>query len=326
MSPFRRLTITLNNNSANFPMAIQKENMEKTNFLSYNRIMKEYKETHHSLMYKSNSDLSLYSAGYEECTSGYHYGPKIRSYHLIHFVLCGKGELHINEHIFQLSAGDAFLIPAGKVSYYEASKKDPWCYAWISFLGINSQMYLYQLMTSTDDVYIIHDLDTMKYKRLIFDIITLPDASTSSYLQANGILFQIMAMLFHDINFQESRWGKNSVVDEVKYYLDINYAETIKLLDVAKSFGVHPNYLTRIFHERYGVSPKQYLMDLKLKKASRLLTTTELSVSVIANSLGFHDQLAFSKIFKKEFGSSPSEYRKRSRSSSVSDHDAASRM
>lgn len=301
-------------------MAIQKENMEKTNFLYYNKTMKEYKETHHSLMYKSNSDLSLYSAGYEECTSGYSYGPKIRSYHLIHFVLYGKGELHINEHIFQLSAGDAFLIPAGKVSYYEASKADPWCYAWISFLGINSQMYLYQLMTSSDDVYIIHGLDTVKYKERIFDIIALQGASTSSYFQANGVLFQIMAMLFDDIGFQESNWGKNSVIDEIKYYLDINYAEKIKLQDMAKSFGIHPNYLTRIFHETYGISPKQYIMDLKLKKARRLLTTTELSVSVIASSLGFDDQLAFSKVFKKEYSVSPTEYRKQSRIPSVSVH------
>lgn len=282
--------------------------------------MKEYKETHHSLMYKSNSDLSLYSAGYEECASGYSYGPKIRSYHLIHFVLYGKGELHINEHIFQLSAGDAFLIPAGKVSYYEASKADPWCYAWISFLGINSQMYLYQLMTSSDDVYIIHGLDTVKYKERIFDIIALQGASTSSYFQANGVLFQIMAMLFDDIGFQESNWGKNSVIDEIKYYLDINYAEKIKLQDMAKSFGIHPNYLTRIFHETYGISPKQYIMDLKLKKARRLLTTTELSVSVIASSLGFDDQLAFSKVFKKEYSVSPTEYRKQSRIPSVSVH------
>lgn len=278
--------------------------------------MKEYKETHHSLMYKSTSDLSLYSAGYEECPSGYGYGPKIRSYHLIHFVLYGKGELHINEHIFQLSAGDAFFIPAGKVSYYEASKEDPWCYAWVSFLGINSQMYLYQLMTSTDDVYIVHGLDNQKYKERIFEIISLQGVSTSRYFQANGILFQIMAMLFDDINFQESNWGKNSVVDEVKFYLDINYAEKIKLRDVAKSFGIHPNYLTRIFHEKYGISPKQYLISLKLKKARRLLTTTELSVSVISSSLGFDDQLAFSKIFKKEFAVSPSEYRKQSRISS----------
>ena len=280
--------------------------------------MKEYKETHHSLMYKSTSDLSLYSAGYEECPSGYGYGPKIRSYHLIHFVLYGKGELHINEHIFQLSAGDAFFIPAGKVSYYQASKEDPWCYAWVSFLGINSQMYLYQLMTSTDDVYIVHGLDNQKYKERIFEIISLQGVSTSRYFQANGILFQIMAMLFDDINFQESNWGKNSVVDEVKFYLDINYAEKIKLRDVAKSFGIHPNYLTRIFHEKYGISPKQYLISLKLKKARRLLTTTELSVSVISSSLGFDDQLAFSKIFKKEFAVSPSEYRKQSRISSAS--------
>lgn len=278
--------------------------------------MKEYKETHHSLMYKSNSDLSLYSAGYEECASGYSYGPKIRSYHLIHFVLYGKGELHINEHIFHLTAGDVFFIPAGKVSYYEASKDDPWCYAWVSFLGINSQMYLYQLMTSTDNFYIIHGLDTIKYKQLIFDIISLQGGSTSQYFQANGILFQIMAMLFNDVNFQESSWGKNSIVDEIKFYLNINYAEKIKLQDVAKSFGIHPNYLTRIFHEKYGISPKQYLIDLKLKKARRLLTTTELSISVIANSLGFDDQLAFTKIFKKAFTVSPSEYRKQSQTTS----------
>lgn len=110
--------------------------------------------------------------------------------------------------------------------------------------------------------------------------------------------------------------GKSSVVDEIKYYLDINYAEKIKLQDVAKSFGIHPNYLTRIFHEKYGISPKQYLMDLKLKKARRLLTTAELSISVIASSLGFDDQLAFPKIFRKEFDIFPSEYRKQSRFSS----------
>lgn len=47
--------------------------MEKTNFLYYDRLMIEYKETKHSLVYKANSDLSLYSAGYEECTPGYSY-------------------------------------------------------------------------------------------------------------------------------------------------------------------------------------------------------------------------------------------------------------
>lgn len=95
----------------------------KTNFLYYDRLMIEYKETKHSLVYKANSDLSLYSAGYEECTPGYSYGPTLRSYQLIHFVLNGEGVFRINEHVFHLKAGDAFLIPAGKITYYEASKQ-----------------------------------------------------------------------------------------------------------------------------------------------------------------------------------------------------------
>lgn len=281
--------------------------------MRYNKNMREYKETQHSLQYKSNSDLTFYSAGYEECSPGYSYGPKFRSYQLIHFVLEGRGNLHINEHIFQLSAGDAFLIPSGKISFYEASKEDPWHYAWISFLGINSESYLYQIMTSVDDVYILHGLDVEKYRDWIFDILSMEGNPTSQYFRANGILYQIMAQLFADIGFSEENWGKNSVADEVKFYLDTNYAEKIVLKDMARSFGIHPNYMTRTFHEKFGISPKKYLMDLKLKKACRLLTTTTLSIAVISSSLGFDDQLAFSRIFRKEYGNAPSEYRKKTR-------------
>lgn len=152
--------------------------------------MKEYIENHNSLMYKLTSDLSFYSAGYEECAPGYGYGPKYRPYHLIHFVVRGKGTLHINEHIFRISAGDCFLVPAGKVSYYEASKTDPWCYAWANFLGINSQMYLYQLMSTSKDKYILHNLDTAKYKELIFKIISMKGNSTSRYLLSNSIFYK----------------------------------------------------------------------------------------------------------------------------------------
>ena len=62
--------------------------------------MKEYKETQHSIHYKSLSDLSFYSAGYEKCKPSYSYGPKYRNYQLIHFVLSGEGTLHINEQTF----------------------------------------------------------------------------------------------------------------------------------------------------------------------------------------------------------------------------------
>ena len=275
--------------------------------------MKEYKETLYTSIRKSTSDLTFYSAGYEKCEPGYSYGPRYRSYQLIHFVLKGKGELHINEHTFQLKEGDAFIIPSDKISYYKASEEDPWCYVWISFLGIDSENYIYQLMTALDDIYIVHNVNIEKYKELIFEILAFQGKDISRYFYANSLLYQIMALLFEEVPYEENQRKQNSIADEVKFYLDVNYAEKLVLKDVAKEFGVHPNYMTRIFHEKFGISPKKYLMDLKLKKACHLLTTTSLSIGVIAGSLGFDDQLAFSRIFRKEFGEAPSRYRKKER-------------
>jgi len=285
--------------------------MEKTNLLVYNIHMIEYKETQHTMMYKSNSDLSLYSSGYEKCNAGYSYGPTIRSYHVIHFVLSGEGEFRINEHVFHLKAGDTFLIPAGKIAYYESSASNPWTYTWINFLGINSEMYLYQIMTHVEDVYVIHGLDTKKYYHSIQQIMELKYTTTSQYFEGNSVLFHIMAMLFEDIHFEKNIWQNASIIDEIKFYIDINYAENLKLKEIAAHFGIHQNYLTRSFHDKFGISPKKYLTNLKLKKAARLLTTTELSIFIIASSLGFDDQLAFSKIFKTYYNLSPSEYRKK---------------
>lgn len=283
--------------------------MEKTNFLWYTHLMIEYKETRHTLQQKQISDLSLYSAGYEACQPGYHYGPVYRSYQLIHFILSGKGVLEIDGHTFQLGAGDAFLIPSGKISYYAADWNDPWCYTWISFLGINSQMYTYQLMGSSSEPYLLHELNTEKYRSLIAQILALDGTATERYFKGNGLLLQVLGELFRDAAFDERNWGKNSVADEVKFYLDVNYSEKIRLKDVAHNFGVHPNYLTRVFHEKYHITPKQYLLNLKLRKACKLLRTTNLSIAIIANSMGFDDSMAFSKLFKKAYGCTPSDYR-----------------
>lgn len=294
-------------------MVFSKINIEKIKIFTYNKNMKEYKDTQNHFLHNSISDLSFYSAGFEECKPRHSCGPRFRSYQVIHFVLSGKGEFHINGHVFHLSKGDAFIIPSGKVCYYEADEVDPWCYVWINFAGVNSQMYTYELMNSTEDVFIIHNLNIEKYKNLILQILTLERNKVSRYFKCNSILLDVMSMLFEDMGLDEKKVFKQSFVDEIKYYLDINYPEKIIIKDIAKDFGIHPNYLTKLFHDKFGISPKNYLKNLKLKKAQALLKTTDLSIAVIANSLGFDDQLAFTKTFKKEYSISPSQYRKQAK-------------
>ncbi len=281
--------------------------------------MREYKENHHSLLYKSNSDLTLYSAGHEACGPGQHYGPRVRPYQLIHFVLAGRGSLSINGQVFEVSAGDAFLIPAGQVSYYEAARDDPWTYAWVNFLGIRSQAYMHRIMTACAEGYVIRGLEMEKYRSTVFELLSFQEDTTSSFLAVNSILLRIMSYLFADIDFHEQDWGQKHAADEIRFYLDMNYPKNLKLKEVAAQLGYHPHYLTRIFRERFGIAPKQYLMDLKLKKACGLLRSTGLPVAVVAESLGFEDALAFSRLFKREFGQSPSSYRRQGEGAAVYD-------
>lgn len=58
-----------------------------------------------------------------------------------------------------------------------------------------------------------------------------------------------------------------------------------------------------------GCSPQEYLVNLRMDKAQSLLKKTDLPINAIASAVGYQDQLAFSKIFKQNFGVSPRAFR-----------------
>lgn len=272
--------------------------------------MWEFKETRHSVLFKANSDLAFYSAGQEACAPGQHYGPKFRTYQMIHFILSGQGRLEVAGRDFELHAGDAFLIPADTVAYYEADMQDPWHYAWINFLGITSRQYLLELMNAAEETFVLRGLPVQKYFATIQEVLPLDAVTVSDYLLANSLTLYVLSQLFFDTGFDQSNAHHESVAEKVKLFLDANYSEPLQIQQVARQFGVHPNYLTRIFRAAYGLGPKEYLIERKLKKAEALLSTTDYPVAVVANSLGFEDAFAFSRLFKKKAGLSPAIFRK----------------
>lgn len=91
--------------------------------------------------YKS-IDIMIYNTGYEECDPGHSYGPAVRKSYMIHYVTEGKGIFTTNGKTYQLKKGDAFLMCPGEQIYYEADKKNPWCYAWIGVQGVKVESYL----------------------------------------------------------------------------------------------------------------------------------------------------------------------------------------
>lgn len=86
--------------------------------------------------------------------------------------------------------------------------------------------------------------------------------------------------------------------------------EKIVIADIAKHFGITPRYFRQIFEERWGVTPTQFLTDLRLSKAKTLLLLTDMPITDIAMACGFCDNSHFSNVFTKSEGVSPREYRK----------------
>ena len=79
---------------------------------------------------------------------------------------------------------------------------------------------------------------------------------------------------------------------------------------LAASIYKSPSQAIRIFKKKYGVTPYDYYVNIRIKKAVSLLKNTRLSIKEISYRLCFCDEHYFSNLFKKKTGKSPREYRK----------------
>ncbi len=98
-------------------------------------------------------------------------------------------------------------------------------------------------------------------------------------------------------------------VQKVKNFIEQNYRDEIRLPQVAEIAGMSPSAFSRFFKLHTGRNLSEYIIDLRLGYASRLLVDSAQSVAEIGYSCGFNNLSNFNRIFKKRKGCSPSEFR-----------------
>lgn len=95
-----------------------------------------------------------------------------------------------------------------------------------------------------------------------------------------------------------------------KEYIDIHYREDVTLNVIAEQIHVNPAYLSNIFKETMGVNYSVYLTSKRMEKAKELLENVNLNLSQIADYVGYKSTRYFSRIFERETGMKPSDYRR----------------
>lgn len=256
--------------------------------------------------------LSVYNVGHQKCEPGYQWGAGVRNHYCIHHIISGGGCYEVNGETYHLTAGDTFILyPNTEVKYY-ADMENPWEYAWVGFEGTDADSLIGATDFSREKPLIRKGVLP---KRLIQkQLETIYDLKGNDYESAvamTGALYTLMSVFMHYATKKEIVKDSHMVyVEKARAYISTNYSYPITVEDVASYVGISRSHLFRSFQMYRQKSPKEYLTDFRIKKARHLLRETSLSIAAIAYSVGFENNLYFSKAFKSRMNMSPSEYRK----------------
>lgn len=219
------------------------------------------------------------------------------------------GTVQVAGRTLEARSGDAFIIPAGTISYYESSREDPWDYAWVGFLGLNARQYLRSLTRTSQSRYVLHGIDAKSCYATIQRALPLDPSSPAASLRSNAILFELLASLVEGVGADVQGKSESDVAEAARLIIEMEFGDHLFVSDIAARVGVHPNYLSKRFSSAFGMSPKRFLTQVRLERARRLVHETDANIGTIARSVGFDDALAFSKVFSKSYGMPPTKYR-----------------
>ncbi|MBQ9713727.1 MAG: PocR ligand-binding domain-containing protein [Clostridia bacterium] len=104
---------------------------------------------------------------------------------------------------------------------------------------------------------------------------------------------------------------ENDLAENIKKFIDENLHEGLTAEDICKNFFLNRQQLYAVFRENFNQSVKKYVLEKKILRAKQLLSTTNLSVTEIAEKTGFADYNNFIQRFKKITGVTPLQYRKK---------------
>lgn len=231
-------------------------------------------------------------------------------------LISGKLEVRLNDMSFTARAGDTILITphmihcgfAGEeaVQYYAVSFEPE------KFLNhtVACEKYLPPIMENTTGFCpVAHQPEITQ---VMTDIIRyLSSDKPYASLCAIGKIYELTGLLYHHCAVSCAQLRRpDQKFGAVLSYVNNHYTEEISSKNISRKFGYEETYFCRRFKEATGISAMKYIRLLRLEKAQRLLAESKKEILEISILCGFSDISYFSNCFKKQFGMSPTDFRR----------------
>ena len=204
--------------------------------------------------------------------------------------------------------GGFFIAPSGTqqtITHSVDPESKKMSGRWIFIDAVINKAYrpdfLYDFPTVVPD-------EQAKKLNALFDSLFSADTIFDRY----SCYYQILKILLEELATPKNTRIHSSMQSALEH-IQKNFAEEIRIEDLAKCAHRSPSNLFAVFKKEFGISPITYVNQYRLSMAAEYLLRKDASVSEIATMTGFHDALYFSKMFHKMYQVSPREYRKQNK-------------
>ena len=109
---------------------------------------------------------------------------------------------------------------------------------------------------------------------------------------------------------KESRSDSANALDTAVQYIDGHLTDELSVRELASVCFISADHLTRLFKKKFGISVSEYMQERRISLAGELMRRQEMSISMVANKVGFGNYSYFTEQFKKFYGMTPREYQK----------------
>lgn len=223
------------------------------------------------------------------------------SYELI---ICQKGSLplQIDKQKYTLQKGDTLIVEPNSLMQGFPIKEDVQFY-WLHFIFKNK---ISKDNNKQISIPLIGHLSNINSLIITINQLLAINTHQLYYREQQNIL---MTLLLTQLASESNAPETVTLISKIKEWIRTNIYRQISLQDIADHFGFNKQYLSKLFKKKVGITPTQYMIQLKIQTAKALLIETNLSIKEISSYSYYQDKKLFMKQFKHIVGITPSKYR-----------------
>lgn len=229
-----------------------------------------------------------------------HYGDKTARYQLI-YKLSGEVITHFNKKVFHIKPDAVYIIPKSQNADYYIERTVP---------GDCIDIFFDTDASLGENLLLLDFGENIKILNLFQKVYRLWIAKSDGYyFKCMSAVYEIL----YEMQLKSEQYASKSKYKKLEAGLDYIHNNLYGEIDYhlpSKICGISYTYFKKLFTERFGVPPVQYVNNMRLERSAELLLTNNYSVGEIAKLCGFENIYYFSKKFKEKYQLSPTDYKR----------------